>query len=267
MGFCTKTDPEIRGILGRRAFPNPRQGCALRGGTFSRVRESTQREHLRGWPPGGDGPKGGPSPQSATPLRIPRLRGSQIGACGDTLPARSGYGRGGPYFRCRCRRRSLGRRAGSAFGAPGCVGVLAGRLPGAFPGRGGRFGKKRKQTGGFRSALVCYSVPGAITADRRPVLRRSRLRRDARPQRSGPRRSCRRDVRRRRRTARRRSCRQSCRRGGSWAGGPKAVRPRRSRRASRRGWVCRPQRSRRRDRPAVRPDLAWGRGRKIKKGR
>ncbi len=129
MGFCTKTDPEIRGILGRRAFPNPRQGCALRGGTFSRVRESTQREHLRGWPPGGDGPKGGPSPQSATPLRIPHLRGSQIGACRDTLPARSGYGRGGPYFRCRCRRRSLGRRAGSAFGAPGCVGVLAGRLP------------------------------------------------------------------------------------------------------------------------------------------
>ena len=46
MGFCTKTDPEIRGILGRRAFPNPRQGCALRGGTFSPVRESTQREHL-----------------------------------------------------------------------------------------------------------------------------------------------------------------------------------------------------------------------------
>ncbi len=109
MGFCTKTDPGIGEVLGRGAFPNPRQGWALRGGTFSRVRESTQREHLRGWPPGGDGPKGG--------------------ACRDTLPARSGYGRGGPYFRCRCRRRSLGRRAGSAFGAPGCVGVLAGRLP------------------------------------------------------------------------------------------------------------------------------------------
>lgn len=102
MGFCTKTDPEIRGILGRRAFPNPRQGCALRGGTFSPVRESTQREHLRGWP----------TVETATPLRIPHLRGSQIGACRDTLPARSGYGRVCPYFRCRCLVRSLGSGQG-----------------------------------------------------------------------------------------------------------------------------------------------------------
>ncbi len=46
MGFCTKTAPEIGEVLGRGAFPNPRQGWALRGGTFSPVRESTQREHL-----------------------------------------------------------------------------------------------------------------------------------------------------------------------------------------------------------------------------
>ena len=116
-------------------------------------------------------------------------------------------------------------------------------------------------------AWVCGGAGGAITAGRLLGLRRSRPHRDARPQRSGPRRSCRPDVRRRRRTARRRSCRQSCRRGGSWAGGPKAVRPRRSRRASRRERACRPQRSRRRDRPAVRPDLAWGRGGPMGRGR
>ena len=119
--------------------------------------------------------------------------GSQgVADCGDGHPLKnppftgesdrgvSGYPSGAERIRTRLPLFPLpllgaviGKWAGSTFAAPGCVGVLAGRLPGAFPGRGGRFGKKRKQTGGFRAALVCYSIPGGATADRRLVVAKS----------------------------------------------------------------------------------------------
>lgn len=145
MGFCTKTDPEIRGILGRRAFPNPRQGCALRGGTFSPGERKYPKRTLKGVADCGDG----------HPLKNPPFAGE---------PDRgvSGYPSGAERIRTRLPLFPLpllgaviGKWTGSTFAAPGCVGVLAGRLSGAFPGRGGRFGKKRKQTGGLP---VCFGV-------------------------------------------------------------------------------------------------------------
>ena len=71
------------------------------------------------------------------PLKNPPLRESQIGGWVVFLPARSGYGRGGPCFRCRCLGIGIEGWVGSILDAPGWRVVLAGRplirQPAAMP--------------------------------------------------------------------------------------------------------------------------------------
>ena len=95
--------------------------------------------------------------ETATPLRIPHLRGSQIGACRDTLPARSGYGRVCPYFRCRCLVRSLGSGQGPRLLRLGVWGCWRGGCRGRFLDVAGGLGRSGSRPGA--SGLLWCVIP------------------------------------------------------------------------------------------------------------